>query len=67
MNKVGFILGFLSLMCLCPFGLCCAQSAMPEGRLLSDAPAGVKEQVEGLHSFDPVERRNAGPGAGQNG
>ena len=59
MNKVGFILGFLGLACLCPLGLCCAQSATPEGRLLSDAPAGVREQVERLHSFDPVERRNA--------
>ena len=59
MNKAGFILGFLALICLSPLGFCCAQSAMPEGRLLSDAPARVKEQIERLHSFDPAERRNA--------
>ena len=59
MNKMGFILGFLALMCLGPLESGCAKSAMPEGRLLSDAPAGVKEQIERLHSFDPVERRNA--------
>jgi LysM repeat protein len=40
---------------------------MPEGRLLSDAPAGVKEQVERLHSFDPVERRNAAQELGRMG
>ena len=67
MNKVGFILGFLALACLSPLGFCCAQSAMPEGRLLSDAPAGVKEQVERLHSFDPVERRNAAQELGRMG
>ncbi len=59
MNKVGFILGFLALVCLSPLGFCCAQSAMQEGRVLSDAPDHVKEQVERLNSFDPVERRNA--------
>ena len=67
MNKVGFILGFLALTCLSPLGFCCAQSAMPEGRLLSDAPAAVKEQVERLHSFDPVERRNAAQELGRMG
>jgi len=59
MNKVGFILGFLALLCLSPVGFCGAQSAVQEDRMLSDAPAGVKEQVEKLHSLDPVERRNA--------
>lgn len=67
MSKVGFILGFLALACLSPLGFCCAQSAMPEGRLLSDAPAGVKEPVERLHSFDPVERRNAAQELGRMG
>jgi|GEM_PF-3045620 len=59
MNKVRFILGFLALVSLVPLACCCAQSAGPEERLLSDAPDGVKEQVERLRSFDPVERRNA--------
>jgi len=67
MNKVGSILGLLVLACLAPLGFCCAQSAMPEGRLLSDAPAGVKEQVERLNSFDPVERRNAAQELGRMG
>jgi LysM repeat protein len=67
MNKVGFILGFLALMCLSPLGSRCAQSAVQEGRMLSDAPAGVKEQVERLHSFDPVERRNAAQELGSMG
>jgi LysM repeat protein len=67
MNKVGFILGFLALVCLSPVGFCCAQSAVQEGRMLSDAPAGVKEQVERLHSFDPVERRNAAQELGRMG
>ncbi len=67
MNKVRFILGFLALMSLFPLGCCCAQSAMPEGRMLSDAPARVKEQVERLHSFDPVERRNAAQELGRMG
>ena len=67
MNKVGFILGFLALMCLSPLGFCCAQSAMQEGRVLSDAPDHVKEQVERLHSFDPVERRNAAQELGRMG
>lgn len=59
MNKVGFILGFLALLCLNPVGFCLAQSAVQEDHMLSNAPAGVKEQVEKLHSLDPVERRNA--------
>ena len=67
MNKVRFILGFLALMSLFPLGCCCAQSAMPEGRMLSNAPARVKEQVERLHSFDPVERRNAAQEMGRMG
>lgn len=67
MNRIGFILGFLALMCLCPFGLCCEQSTMPEGQLPSDAPAEVKEQVARLHSFDPVERRNASQELGKMG
>jgi len=67
MKKMGFILGFLALVCLSPVGFCCAQSAVQEGRMLSDAPAAVKEQVERLHSFDPVERRNAAQELGRMG
>ncbi len=67
MSKIRSILGFLALACLSPLGFCCTQSALPEGHLLSDAPAGVKEQFERLHSFDPVERRNAAQELGSMG
>ncbi len=61
------ILAILFLISLCAPGICCAQSAVRGVSISRDAPPSVKEQVERLHSFDPVERRNAAEELGEMG
>jgi LysM repeat protein len=46
---------------------CYAQSRIPEGGTPQETPAQVGEQMERLHSFDPVERRNAAMELGRMG
>jgi LysM repeat protein len=67
MEKAKRILGLLVLVSLCPLGFCHAQPPARGVSTSSDAPAAVKEQVERLHSFDPVERRNAAQELGRMG
>ncbi len=59
MEKTRTVLVLLLLMSLCAPGFCYAQAPARAISISPDAPAAVKEQVERLHSFDPVERRNA--------
>ena len=69
MKKARFILiiGWVTLMGCFPLGRCYGQAALTEAGLPSDASAEVKALIEGMHSFDPVERRNAAQELGRMG
>jgi LysM repeat protein len=67
MKKVRIVLALSALMSLVPLGSCYGQSDVQGSRMPSDAPAEVKAQIESLHSFDPVERRNAAQELGRMG
>lgn len=59
MGRIRLLPALLVLMSLLALGSCQKRSKVSEGWLPPDTPARVKEQMERLESFDPVERRNA--------
>jgi LysM repeat protein len=67
MERKNLILGVMALMGLFALGSCYVQSTIPEEEEPSETPARVREQIERLHSFDPVERRNAAKELGKMG
>ncbi len=62
-----FIIGCVALMGRFPPGFCYGQSALPEGEVSSNTSTEVKALIESMHSFDPVERRNAARELGRMG
>jgi LysM repeat protein len=67
MKKVRLVTGILALMSIPALGACYAQSAAPKGESPAKTPTSVREQVERLQSFDPVERRQAAQELGRMG
>jgi len=69
MEKVRFVIGLLALVNVSLLGSCYGQPAVPEGALPSDSgtSAPVREQIERLSSFDPVERAHAAQALGSMG
>ncbi len=59
MKNVRCVLGLLVLMSLLALGSSYGQAIAPAGGLPPGTSPRVKVQIERLHSFDPVERRNA--------
>jgi hypothetical protein len=59
MAKVRIVISLLVLLNVLSLGSCYGQSAAPEGELPPYASVRVREQIERLSSFDPVERAHA--------
>lgn len=67
MEKKSFILALTALMGLLALESCYAQSRISERKVPQETPARVREQIERLYSFDPVERWNAAMELGRMG
>jgi LysM repeat protein len=69
MEKVKSVIGLLALLNVLLLGSCFGKSAVQEGELPSDPEpsAPVREQIERLSSFDPVERAHAAQALGTMG
>lgn len=67
MEKGRTVLRLTALMSVFPLLFCYGNPAMQEGKMPPDATAEVKALIEELHSFDPVERRNAAQALGRMG
>jgi len=69
MEKVRFVIGLLALSIVCLLGSCTGKSAVPERGLPShpEPSARVRDQIERLSSFDPVERTHAAQALGSMG
>lgn len=59
MGKLRIVISLLVLLNVLSLGSCYGQSAVPEGELPPYASVRVREQIERLSSFDPVERAHA--------
>jgi LysM repeat protein len=70
MERVRLFFGLLAVISLLPLGSCYRQEAggaVSNGPLPPDVSAPVRQQIERLHSFDPVVRRNAAQELGKMG